>query len=828
MKKLLLLMLVTCSLAAQQKETTLGNCNAYRISGNTVTFDCSGDQKVQLQFCGEEVVRVWVSPKGDFQRSNASFAVINEDLGWQGEIKVQEEAAAYEIFTGALRVRINRAPFSLQIFDKYQKLLMGDYKDRGVVHSETKSTFYKALRSDEHFIGLGEKTGKIDRRGRSFRMWNSDQPCYGVSEDPIYKSIPFFMSSKRYGIFFDNTYKTDFKFGSEADDYYSFSTPGGALVYYFIYGPDFKDMLGKYIKLTGNPIMPPKWALGFSQCRGMYTREDLAREVATEFRKRQIPCDIIYQDIGWTDGLQNFEWRKGNYTNPKQMIKDLEAQGFKMIVSQDPVISKGTSAQFQEADAAGYFAKDIRTGKTYDMPWPWGGNCGVVDFTKPEVADWWGAYQQKPLDDGVRGFWTDMGEPAWSNEDAVDRLNMKHQLGMHDEIHNVYGFTWDKVVTEQFYKRNPNKRIFQMTRASFAGLQRYSFGWSGDSGNGDNVAEGWAQMANQIPVGVSAGLGLIPFWTCDISGYCGDIKDYPAMAELYTRWMQFGIFTPLTRAHHEGDIAVEPWMFGPEAEKNAKSAIELKYRLIPYFYTLAREAYDTGVPLMRAMPVEFPADEESYRLNGQFMLGKSLLVAPVVEKGADTKEVYLPQGDWIDFNDKTTIYKGGKWITVNAPLNKIPMFAKRGSIVPGTTVQQFIGQNPSAPVIYEIFPSSTEASNFELYEDDGENRDYERGVFCKTNVSATSDNDKILIKTSRKASGYQPVAQRNIIFNIHTDKKPKSVHGASGKIKKAKPSLLESLDTEFQTVAWTWDEKSKTISIRVPDTGSPTEFTIQF
>ena len=244
-----------------------------------------------------------------------------------------------------------------------------------------------------------------------------------------------------------------------------------------------------------------------------------------------------------------------------------------MILSQDPVISQNNHLQWDEADQKQFFVKDIRTNKSYDMPWPWGGNCGVVDFTLPEVADWWGELQQKPLDDGVSGFWTDMGEPAWSNEEDLDRLNMKHHIGMHDEIHNVYGLTWDKVVTEQFNKRNPNKRVFQMTRAAYAGLQRYTFGWTGDSGNPYEVEDGWDQLSNQVNVGISAGLGGIPFWTTDISGYCGDITDYPGMAELYTRWMQFGVFNPLSRAHHEGDNAVEPWMFGEVAERNSKKLL---------------------------------------------------------------------------------------------------------------------------------------------------------------------------------------------------------------------------------------------------------------
>ena len=598
-------------------------CTSFTQQGRQVTFHLADSAALQLQLCSPSVVRIWFSPDGKLQRRNASFAVIKEELEDVGTVHVDEQAACYEIFTSKLRIRVNKSPMSIQIFDKYQKLLFSDYADKGHVSEGTKKVEYKTLRRDEHFFGLGEKTGKMDRRGESYKMWNSDKPCYSVVEDPLYKSIPFFMSSYRYGIFLDNTYKTEFKFGTESRDYYSFEAPDGEMIYYFIFGKDYKEILSQYVGLTGKPIMPPKWALGFAQCRGLLTSEKLSREIAEGYRTRGIPCDIIYQDIGWTEHLQDFEWRKGNYKNPKKMLADLKEMGFKVVVSQDPVISQANKKQWEEADRLGYFVKDSTNGKSYDMPWPWGGNCGVVDFTLPAVADWWGTYQQKPIDDGISGFWTDMGEPAWSNEEQTERLVMKHHLGMHDEIHNVYGLTWDKVVKEQFEKRNPNRRVFQMTRAAYAGLQRYTFGWTGDCGNGDDVLQGWGQLANQIPVILSAGLGVIPFTTCDITGYCGDIEDYHSFAELYTRWIQFGAFNPLSRIHHEGDNPVEPWLFGPEAEKNAKEAIELKYRLLPYIYTYAREAHDTGLPIMRPLFLEYPADMETFSTDGQFLSDKS-------------------------------------------------------------------------------------------------------------------------------------------------------------------------------------------------------------
>lgn len=830
---ILIHLLIQINLRGQNTEKmrqTLGSCSSYVINNNKVIFNCENNAKVLLQFCSGEVIKVWISADGNFKRNNESFAVIQENLGWKGTVDVKEETSVYEVFTDELRIRVNKTPFQLQIFDKYQKLLFSDYAEKGFVHDNGKIKTHKVLRNDEQFFGLGEKSGTLNRRGGSYKMWNSDKPCYGVNEDPLYKSIPFFMSTYNYGIFFDNTYKTEFKFGTESNDYYSFEAPDGQMIYYFMFGNDYKQIIQNYIALTGKPIMPPKWALGFSQCRGNYTREDQAREVATEFRKRQIPCDIIYQDIGWTEGLQDFEWRKNNYTNPKGMLKDLENLGFKMIVSQDPVISQANKKQWKEADALGHLVKDKRTNGSYDMPWPWGGNCGVVDFTKPDVADWWGDYQQKSLNDGVRGFWTDMGEPAWSNEEATDRLNMKHHLGMHDEIHNVYGFTWDKVVTEQFYKHNPNKRIFQMTRAAYAGLQRYTFGWSGDSGNGNNVLDGWKQMANQIPVGLSAGMGIIPFWTCDISGYCGDIKDYDAMAELYVRWLQFGMFNPLSRAHHEGGNAVEPWKFGKDAEDISRKSIELKYKLFPYIYTYAREAHDTGMPLMRALFLEYPNDKETFKLNSQFLFGKELLVAPVVEQGAVTKEVYLPEGEWIDFNNGTIKYKGEQWITVDAPLNTIPVFVKKGSIIPQMAVMQYIHEKAVYPIFFNIFPANlNKETSFTLYEDDGESRDYEKDVYCKTKITSKATREQILITIDqRESKGFQPTGLRNFILKVHADSKPKEIIIEGQKLKSVKSEVMDkNAEADFVKMNWSWNESEKTISIKVPDSGKNTVVTIK-
>lgn len=796
-----------------------GECISFTQQGNQVIFSGNDGSKLSLTIHSSSVVKVWFDPSGKFVRSNDSFAVVNENLEDVGEIHVNDEPSCYEIFTSKLRIRMNKNPMQLQIFDKWQKLVFSDFKDQGYVSDATAVKAYKVLRNDEQFFGLGEKTGPLNRRGRSYKMWNSDRPCYSVTEDPLAKSIPFFMSNYRYGIFLDNTYKTEFKFGTESEEYYSFEAPDGAFIYYFLFGKDYKEIQQQYITLTGKPIMPPKWALGFAQSRGLYTKEAQALEIAAEFRKRQIPCDIIYQDIGWTQYLQDFEWRKGNYSDPKGMLQTLSNQGFKMIVSQDPVISQANKKQWEEADKLGYLVKDVRTGKAYDMPWPWGGNCGIVDFTIPEVADWWGAYQQKPINDGVSGFWTDMGEPAWSNEEDIDRLNMQHHIGMHDEIHNVYGLTWDKVVKEQFEKHNPNRRIFQMTRSAYAGLQRYTFGWTNDSGNGNDVLEGWAQLENQVAVGISAGLGGIPFWTTDISGYCGDITDYQAMGELYTRWMQFGIFCPLSRAHHEGDNAVEPWMFGDVVEKNSRAAIELKYQLFPYLYTYSRRAHDTGLPITRGLFMEYPNDEEAAKTDNQFIFGEEILVAPVLKKGERVKRVYLPDGEWIDFNDKKTEYLGGQTVAYKAPLHTIPIFVKKGSIIPMMPVMQYIHEKKDYPLFVHIFPNyEDEAAEFELYEDDGENLDYLEDIASRTRFTCTTLSDGYRTVIEPSDNGFRQSDKRNIILTYHLEEMPVSVTVSGVTAKKTdEASIAGKAETDVSSIEWSWNNQSKECRVKVPD-----------
>ena len=741
-----------------------------QADSRSVVFYTDSAAALRLTLCSPTVIKLEYAFDGSFAAGPPTPAVINEDLE-KASARVSEAASLYEIFTGALRISLDKSPVRLRIYDPYQKMLCCDEQWS---RDGDEISCRRTMARDEQIFGLGEKSGIMNRRGGVFTMWNSDKPCYCTDEDPLYKSIPFFISSKRYGIFFDNSYKSTFDFSGRNS--YTFSAEGGDMIYYIITGEDYKDILGKYIALTGKPVMPPRWALGFSQCRGNYTREDLALEVARGFRSRRIPCDVIYQDIGWTRYLQDFEWNPRGYTDPWGMLDTLKAAGFHMVVSQDPVISQKNARQWAEADSLGLLVKDVRSGDAYDMPWPWGGNCGVVDFTNPDAAAWWGGWQQKPLDCGVDGFWTDMGEPAWSNLEDSDRLFMEHFAGPHAKIHNVYGLYWDRIVAEEFYRRNPGKRLFQMTRACFSGMQRYTFSWTGDSGSGRKMTDSWEQLAYQIPMMLSAGLGGIPFITGDITGYCGAIDDYRDAAELYVRWLQFGLFTPLSRAHHEGGTAVEPWMFTEEAEALARKAIELKYSLMPYIYNIAREAFDTGLPLMRAMFLEFPSDRECLVCDGQFMFGPDLLVVPVTEPGVRSVDVYLPKGKWYDWYTGD-VYTGGRHLDFPVTLDHIPLFARAGSIVPTMEPQQYLFENPSYDIIARVFPLEGRTASCLLYDDDGLSPDYQQGIFSTREISCTCLEGCFSLEVGPRQAfgGYESPWTHNILITIPCSSAPKQV-----------------------------------------------------
>lgn len=587
------------------------------------------------------------------------------------------------------------------------------------VVGELKIEVLKKMNGDEYIYGLGDKTGHLNKVGYHYKMWNTDDPSPHVeSFEAMYKSVPFFIVLKQqraYGIFFDNTYETHFDMGKESNNYYFFGADDGRLDYYFIYGPSMEDVIGGYTYLTGTTPLPQMWTLGYHQCRWSYTPESRLIEVANNFRERDIPCDALYLDIDYMDGYRVFTWDKEKFPNPKKTTDDLMEQGFKLVTIIDPGVKKDRGYTiYDEGLEKGYYVTDKD-----DMPyvnWVWPGNSVFPDFSDQEVREWWANNQKIMIDSGVSGIWNDMNEPASFNGPLPDDVQFNNDGSPtdHREIHNVYGHFMSKA-TYVGINRYTNNRPFVITRACYAGTQKYATVWTGDNHSF------WEHLRMSIPMHMNLGLSGLSFCGTDVGGFGSDCT-----AELLSRWVQVGCFTPLFRNHssvHTRDQ--EPWAFDELTEAINRKYIKLRYKLIPYLYDLMWFGENTGLPVMRPLVLHAQDDPYTYELNDQFMVGENILVAPVLQQGQLSRAVYLPKGKWVDYWTKDE-WEGGKSIIKETPIDVCPIYVRKGSIIPNYPVQNYIGEQEIGNLYLDIYPGN---GKYIHYQDDRESFNYRNGDY---------------------------------------------------------------------------------------------------
>ena len=623
--------------------------------GKTLTFH--GDQgSLAVTPLSEDIVRVRFSTAKEFGRDH-SYAVTNHDLGTP-DVKVESGSNAITLVTASLRVTVQLSPLRVSFANAAGEILDADDDLRGISVAGTQFRVAKRLQDDEHVYGFGEKTGKLDKRGwqlggYNYVMWNADTFSYDDSTDPLYVSVPFYLTlrnGRAHGIYLDNTWRSSFDVGREEPNLLTFGAVNGDLDYYFINGPEPKKVVERYTELTGRAPLPPLWSLGFHQCRYSYYPEARVREVADTFRKKQIPCDVMWLDIHYQDNYKPFTWNYERFPDPKKMISDLRTEGFHTvcIVDAHPKKEKGY-APYDQGVAGNYLVKNP-DGSIYEgQVWPAKAEVDpqpsvFPDFSNPAARAWWGTLFQSFTDIGMAGIWNDMNEPAVFESkrgtmppDVV--FNNEGQPSTHLELHNVYGQLMSRATFEGLEKLRPNDRAFVLTRASFAGGQRYAAVWTGD-----NTSD-WASLRQSIPTLLGMGLSGFPFVGADIGGFAG----MPS-GELFTRWLQVGVFSPFMRAHSEfGRPNKEPWVWGARYEAANKKTIELRYELLPYIYNVMQQASQTGVPAMRPLFLDFPHDKNVTGVDDEFLFGDDLLVAPVLIEGVTNSKAYLPPGDWYDY-----------------------------------------------------------------------------------------------------------------------------------------------------------------------------------
>jgi alpha-glucosidase len=588
---------------------------------------------------------------------------------------------------------------------------------------------------------LGDKSGFLNKRCYEYENWNSDLP-QAHTEDfhALYKSVPFLMCKKKqgvYGLFFDNTFHSYFNLGKECSDYFLYAADDGNLDYYFLGGEHLTDVIGNYTYLTGTTPLPQLWSLGYHQCRWGYECAEDIREVAQMYRKLQIPCESVQYDIDYMEQYKVFTWDEAHYGKKGELFAELGKTGFKPVVIIDP----GTKLEpgyfmYEEGMKHGYFAKD-KDGEVYvNEVWP--GEATYPDFGRKEVRDWWGEHISLLTDMGVLGIWNDMNEPASFKGPLPDDVVFcdEERVTNHAELHNVYGHFMGQA-TYEGYKKHTGKRPFVITRAAYAGTQKYACVWTGDN------QSLWAHLQMLIPQLCNLGMSGFSLCGTDIGGFGADTTP-----ELMSRWVEAAMFSPFFRNHSaKGTRRQEPWMLGEQVVEIYRKYVGLRYQFLPYLYDLLYQGERTGLPVMRPLVLHYEDDENTHNLNNEFLVGEQLLVAPVVEQGATRRMIYLPKGTWYDFWTKEKV-EGGTYILREAAIDVCPMYVRAGSIIPMYEAVQYVGEKPYEKLILLTTPG---ACVYEHFCDDGESYAYKEGAYT---LYRFSKSDKGSVTTKLLRDGY--------------------------------------------------------------------------
>jgi alpha-glucosidase len=674
----------------------------------------------QVELYSESIARIHITQQNSFH--NFSYAVVATPEEVAFEIVDSDNEIILQ--TNALQVVIHKHPFHIAFKNASGELLNEDDATFGTRWNGEQVTAYKKLQDGERFIGLGEKNGPLDRKGRGYINWNTDNYAYSPDADPLYCTIPFYIGlhhHRAYGIFLDNSSRTQFNFGASNNRFTSFTADTGDMNYYFIGGDTVADILKSYTHITGRMPLPPAWSIGYQQCRYSYYPDREVISIADNFRERDFPGDAIVLDIHYMDAYKIFTWDKKHFPDPKGMIAKLQKMGFHVVLMCDPGIKMEEGYEpFESGKNENVFVK-YPDGTDYaGQVWP--GWCNFPDFTNPTTRAWWADHFNAHVDLGVEGFWNDMNEIAtWGNmlPDLIE-FDWEGQKATAREARNVYGMMMSRSTYEGTRKLLKNRRPFNLTRSGYAGIQRYAAVWTGD-----NVAYDAHMMAG-IRLVNSMGLSGLAFTGYDIGGFVGNADE-----KLFARWISIGAFSPFFRGHSMiNSRDSEPWSYGEKVEEISRNYMKLRYRLLPYLYSLFYDASQTGMPINRSLAIDFTHDDLIYdhRYHNQYLFGPAILVAPV-ESNKDLVKVYLPSGNWFElFTDRQ--HPGATEIVADCPVDQLPVYVRGSSIIPmreraGTTT------NDHGEVLEIHLYQGESPSSFVLYEDDGISYAYESGAFAK-------------------------------------------------------------------------------------------------
>lgn len=680
---------------------------------------------------------------------------------------IKNESNVVKIESKELKVWVTKKPFNISYY-RYSELLFSENEGYSKTDSLQKMNF--KIEPSEVLYGGGARVLGMNHRGYNLEMYNKAHYGYTSHSELMNFTLPMYISSKKYAVLFDNAAIGHLDLDSKKNNTIEYETVSGTMNYFIICGRDWFDLNDQITNLTGRQPLPPRWAFGnFSSRFGYHSQKEVENTVDLFF-ENNIPVEAAIIDIYWfgkgiTGTMGNLDWYKPNFPDPEAMIAKLNKQGVKTILVTEPFVLT-TSSKWDDAVENKVLGTDS-TGNPYTYDFYFG-NTGLVDIFKPEAKEWFWDIYKGLTSQGVGGWWGDLGEPE------VHPAGLQHVNGSADEVHNAYGHEWAKMVFEGYKKDFPAQRPFILMRSGFAGSQRYGMiPWSGD------VSQSWGGLVGQPEIALQMGMQGLAYMHSDLGGFAVADTTKPIDNELYTRWLQYGVFQPIYRPHGQEQIAAEPVYQIESTKALAKTAIELRYKMLVYNYSIAFENNQNGKPLMYPLFYLEPKNSDLLAYDVAYMWGDGLLVSPVKEQGKKSQKVYLPKGNsWTDFyNNK--VYEGGQEIEAPLTINSIPVFAKGGEFIPLLTEAKQTKDYSIATFDMHFYADQkVRSSTYQLYNDDGNTANaYEKGMFETVNFEA-KNSEKLLSINVLRANGkkFTKTEDNLITFVIHNlDKKPKKV-----------------------------------------------------
>jgi len=750
MKKLLLILLISSISFAQ-------NANRKYISHiwkNNVLEIKTSDGYYLIKPYSDKIIETSFVPNGETFNPISQAVIKTPEKIKTGFSKTDN---AFILNTKDITVVINKTPFRITYSNK-GKVLLSEKSGYTKVNDSTETLSFN-LDNSEVLYGGGARALGMNRRGNRLQLYNRAHYGYETKAELMNFCIPMVLSSKLYAVHFDNSAIGYLDLDSKKNNTLEYETISGRKTYQVIVGNTWEDLIANYTDLTGKQPLPARWTFGNFASRFGYRSQDEVENTIKKFQENKIPVDAIILDLYWfgktiQGTMGNLDWDKDKFQNPDKMIADLNAKGVKTVLITEPFILT-TSSKWQETVDKKVLVTN-KTGKpaTWDFYF---GNTSLVDVFKPEGKDWFWNVYKRLINQGVGGMWGDLGEPEVFPSKAITAG------GKADEVHNLYGHNWAKLIADGYRKDFPTQRPFILMRAGYSGSQRFCMmPWSGD------VSRSWGGLQPQMEIAMQMGMQGMAYMHSDLGGFAGDYFDN----ELYLRWLQYGVFNPVFRPHAQEDVASEVARKDIVTMAKAKKQVELRYQLLPYNYTLAFENNQKGTPFMRPLFFEEPTNDKLLNERESYLWGNDFLIKPITKPGITSTEVYFPKSNnWYDFYSDTK-HTAGVTETITVTEDHIPVFVRGGSFIPMIkTIQNTSNYSLENFDLHFYFDETVQKSIGKLYNDDGITpNDFEKGAFEILNFSSTNANKVVTIKLSAETGKNYQTYDKTVSIFIHNIK----------------------------------------------------------